>query len=77
MGGQGAVAGVPGKRRVRQMSDGAIQDRILVAFDDDARQAHARDFHVPIGSPLASEAGPVPPAFVAGTLRMRSRAASY
>src|SRR6185503_13387164 len=36
MSGQGAVAGVPGERRVRQVSDGPIQDCILVAFDYDA-----------------------------------------
>jgi hypothetical protein len=36
MGGQGAVAGVPGERRVWQVPDGSIQDRILVTFDHDA-----------------------------------------
>ena len=36
MGGQGAVAGVPGERCVRQVADGPIQDRILVTFDHNA-----------------------------------------
>ena len=51
MGSQRAVALPPGQRRIRQMADGPIEDRVGIALDDNADSPTRAISSVPIGSP--------------------------